>query len=271
MKAEEFSDFKCFSGCLESPLWLWSPRFHGLIKCWKSSGEGRVKRLGLKCAPKPLHWPGTRRARSLKWGIRGQMHHSAVVAEQKHPVFKGISRRALAKFHFKTLQQPSNGCKLRNTVKVCLFLSITDRPDPVFSKLFMKVFWAAFAKHENGLIFLPSFFFPLCSVCLLTTAVIWDYAPSPASLNLEEGQWKMKGVYILLSRTNPGRRQYLRRREMWVFKNIFLPTVKAWCQSFTSCETLNHSLNFCRASGVWLLFIKDGLRFTITRLRLVLD
>lgn len=60
--------------------------------------------------------------------------------------FKGSSRQR-CQVSSRTLQRPSNGCRLRSIVKICLLLSIPGRADPEFSKLFMEAFWDTFAKH----------------------------------------------------------------------------------------------------------------------------
>lgn len=115
-------------------------------------------------------------------------------------------------------QVPSNGCKLRSVVKICLFLRITDRPDLVFFELFMEVFQAVFAKPGNG----SRFPFPLW--VLIHSSGNWRWKPpSSPQFNLEEGEWRNE-ICIYLSGIHPGKRPYLRKGGKCVFSEIHVST-----------------------------------------------
>lgn len=140
VKAEEFSAFGSSSGFLESSLWLWCPCFYGLIKRAKSWEVCRGKRLRLRCAPRSVPWLG-RGACTLKSGPGTRRTISS--CQSGSSWFKGSSCQVSSR----TLLRPSDGCRLRSIVKICLLLSIPGRADPAFSKLFMEAFWDTFAKH----------------------------------------------------------------------------------------------------------------------------
>lgn len=142
VKTEEFSDFKSFLRFLESSLWLRSPHFHGLIRCWKG-WKRRIKGFRLKSWP----WMGALGGRGRAWSLESGTGTRRTTQYLYWSVDAFRVQRRLAQ---SGCQVPSNGCKLRSVVKICLFLCITDRPDPVFSELFMEAFRAVFAEHENG-------------------------------------------------------------------------------------------------------------------------
>lgn len=72
-----------------------------------------------------------------------------VVPEWELSEFKGISTVTVCQVSFQNLTAAIKWLQAESTVEICLFLNIPGRLDPVFSTLFMEVFGALFAKHEN--------------------------------------------------------------------------------------------------------------------------
>lgn len=161
VKTEEFSDFKSFIRFLVSPSWLWVLHFlhflhfHGLIKLWKG-WECRGNGCRLQSCPEIGARVGTREREPALWSWKRGPE------EPRSTCPRGEALRVQRRLPESVCQVPSNGCKLRSVGKICLFLCITDRPDPGFSELLIRVFWALFAKRKNGERLLPSFFFPFC-------------------------------------------------------------------------------------------------------------
>lgn len=139
-----------FSRFLALFLQLWFPRFHGLIKCWKSQEECRVKHLRLKLCTQlsTLAWD----RESLFFEVENEGPDEPFSSRRNIAAF-GVQRHLTETICQVSFQNFTATIEWLQAEKHCenLFISQYPRlPWPCILQVMYGGLWVMFPRHENS-------------------------------------------------------------------------------------------------------------------------